>query len=480
MRLSLFWRAFTAFMALTIFTVALLTGVMAMYLHAERQYSYENEVRSQAREVATYMANLSTLSFVRENTTMQFVIRSKIRSIKDTYGAEIWIVNYSAGTVQYLDGEWNTSEQIATPEVQECFDRIREGNEIRVQGLFPDLGDEIVTIGVPWRYSDGYVVGAVFLHISVESLEVSFGELLVTILPTSSLALILGIILSYFLARSESRPVKQISRAVHDFAKGDLSSRVQLKCGGELQELGDSINDMAQALSELEMSRRSFVANVSHELRSPLTSMRGYVQGMLDGTIPPEEHDRYMGVVMDETHRLTALVNDLLNLSRIENGKFPMDKKPYDICEQLRRILIGFERRIDERCSDVQIDMPDVQLMVNADADRINQVISNLIDNALKFMPESGGVLRLSLAAEGSVVRIKVGDNGEGISPEDLPHVFDRFYKADKAHTSGMGTGLGLAIAKSILEQHGSKITVRSEGLGKGAEFEFCLAAANS
>ena len=473
MRSSLFWRAFVAFMMLTLCTVVLCTAVMAAYLQAERQVTYENEVRQQAHEVAEYMAHLNAISFVRDNTTMQFVIRSKINRIKDDYGAEIWIVSYSSGIVQYLDGEWNTSEERASDAVLEQLAVIQSGKEIRVQGLFPKLGDEIVTIGVPWRYSDGYVVGAVLLHISVESLEVSYVELLVKLLPISALILVLGIVLSYFLARSQSRPVKKISRAVDKFARGDLSSRVELKCGGELQALGDSINSMAQALSELETSRRSFVANVSHELRSPLTSMRGYVQGMLDGTIPQAEHGRYLAVVMDETQRLTTLVNDLLNLSRIENGKFPMDKRPYDICEQLRRILISFEKRIDDKGIEVEFDVPEQQLTVMADADRISQVIMNLIDNAVKFMPGSGGVLKLSVAREGARAHVRVADNGPGISKEDLPHVFDRFYKADKAHTSGMGTGLGLAIVKSILDQHGARITVRS-GNGETA-FDFWL-----
>ena len=317
MRSSLFWRAFAAFLLLTLLTVTLCTGAMAAYLQAERQKSYEAEVHQQAEEVAEYMAHLNAISFVRENTTMQYVVRSKIKRIKEEYGAEIWIVSYSSGTVQYLDGEWNTSEEIASDAVLKQLAIIQSGREIRVQGLFPKLGNEIVTIGVPWRYSDGYVVGAVLLHISVESLKVSYGELLWKILPVSAVALALGVVLSYFLAASQSRPVKKISRAVKKFAQGDLSSRVQLSCGGELQALGDSINDMAQALNELEDSRRAFVANVSHELRSPLTSMRGYVQGMLDGTIPPQDTSRYLNVVMAETNRLTSLLNDLLDLSRI-------------------------------------------------------------------------------------------------------------------------------------------------------------------
>jgi len=344
-----------------------------------------------------------------------------------------------------------------------------------VQGLFPDLGDSIVTIGVPWTYSDGYVVGAVLLHISIDSLKVSIADVLMMVLPVGSAALIPGIILSYFLARSQSRPVKKISNAVNDFTKGDLTSRVELACGGELQTLGDSINNMAQALSELEDSRRSFVANVSHELRSPLTSMRGYVQGMLDGTIPEEDREKYLGVVMDETQRLTTLVNDLLSLSRIESGKFPMEKGPYDICEQLRRVIISFGPRIDEKNIEVEVEMPDEAAYVNADQSRINQVISNLIDNAIKFLPDEGGILGLYVIPAGGKVTLRVTDNGKGIPQEDISHIFDRFYKADKAHTSGMGTGLGLAIVKSILDQHGVPIAASSDE--KGTVFEFSLEA---
>ncbi len=476
MRTSLFWRMFLAFVALTIATVGLLMGTLAAVMQNERQQSYENEVRNQAREVAEYMAHLNAISFVKDNTTMRYIILSKINDIKENYAADIWIVSYSSGTIEYLDSNWKTFEESPPQAVLDQLAIIQTGKEIRVQGLFPDLGNEIVTIGVPWTYSDGQVVGAVLLHVPVQSLKVHFSDLIVKILPVSSIVLALGIIFSTFLARSQTKPVKTISRAVHKFAQGDLTSRVAVAGGGELRELGVAINDMAQALSELEDSRRSFVANVSHELRSPLTSMRGYVQGMMDGTIPPEETGRYLGVVMDETQRLTTLVNDLLNLSRIESGKFPLEKGAYDINEQIRRILISFERRIDGKNCDVEVDLPDDACFVDADQNRINQVISNLVDNAVKFLPDQNGLLKLSVTRQNAKVVVRVSDNGVGISAADLPHVFDRFYKADKAHTSGMGTGLGLAIVKSILDQHGARITATSEN-GETA-FQFTLDAA--
>ena len=477
MKLRLFWRLFSAFMLVTLATVAMFLAMLSLTLQRERQETFENEVRMQAYEVADYMAHLDQISFVRENTTMQYIIRRKLANVHKLYNADIWIVSYNSGIVQYIDSSWNTAGELPQPDdaVLEQLAQIQQGKEIRVQGLFSQLGDKIVTIGVPWRYSDGQVVGAVLLHIGTEKLRVSilnvFRQGLV--LPATAAALLLGTLMSWFLARSQVRPIRQINSAVRDFAKGKFDRRVELDCGGELQELGESFNKMAGELAQLEESRRSFVANVSHELRSPMTSIQGYVQGMLDGTISQEEQPRYLRVVLDETRRLTDLVRDLLDLSRIESGNFPLEIADFDINELARRILINYERRIDEKDIEVEVDFDADYRYVRADASRISQVLSNLIDNAIKFLPERGGRLKISVAREGRGVRVAVEDNGSGISREDLPHVFERFYKADKAHTSGMGTGLGLSIVKRILEQHGTDIAVRS-GDG-GTAFEFVL-----
>ena len=228
----------------------------------------------------------------------------------------------------------------------------------------------------------------------------------------------------------------------------------------------------------MEESRRSFVANVSHELRSPMTSMKGYVQAMLDGTISDEDRPKYLQVVLDETNRLTDLVRDLLDLSRLESGKFPMDLAPFDANEMMRRILIRFEQRIEEKGIDVDVRLADDPCVAMGDVNRINQVVSNFVDNAVKFMPGEGGVLTLRTRREGGNVRFEVQDNGPGVDAADQPHVFDRFYKADKAHTAGMGTGLGLSICRSILQQHKRDIEMRSRP-GETV-FSFALPAAGS
>ena len=474
MRGGLFWRVFSAIMTAVLITVVLFTGIMATSLQQVRQENYENEVQQQAHEIANYMINLNQLNSVRENVTMQFIVRSKISEIHDRYNADIWLVNFNSNIVQVLDSSWNTAENIDSPTVNEQLRAIQAGQDIRITGLFPQLGDQIVTIGVPWFYSDGRVVGAVLLHISTEELEVHLIDLLPQVMPTAMLTVLLGTLLAFILARGQTRPLKEIDNAVREFTKGDLTRRVELHCGGELKALGDSINRMAGELSQLEDSRRNFVAAVSHELRSPLTCMRGYVDAMLDGTIEGDDVPKYLQVVKDETNRLTDLVRDLLDMSRFESGKFPLQIAPFDANEMIRRILINFEPRIDAKCIEVDVQFDAEHRYASGDANRINQVVSNFVDNALKFMHE-GGTLTIGTKLEARSVVFTVRNDGEPISEKDLPHIFERFYKADKAHTSGMGTGLGLAICKMIVQEHGSQIRVKS--VPGDTSFEFALPA---
>ena len=476
MKGGLFWRTYSVIVAALLITILIFSGVLVAVRQQVAQESYEREVRLQAREVADYMANLNKLSYVQRNMTMKPLILNKIKDIYQDYNADIWIVSYDSGIVQYLDSSWNTSEYIASDAVKEQLAVIETGEEIRVTGLFPELGEQIVTIGVPWWYYDE-PVGAVLLHIPMKSLKISVLAVARQILPEALLSLLVGAALAFFLAQSQIRPLREIKSAVAEFTKGDLTRRVNVDCGGELQELGDSINHMAAELNRMEDSRRSFVANVSHELRSPLTSVRGYVQAMLDGTIPPEDMPKYLGVVNDETTRLTDLVRDLLDLSRLESGKFPLNLAPFDMNELLRRTLINFEGRIDAKRIEVEVELADDPLNVMGDANRISQVVTNIVDNAVKFMPEDGtGRLIIRSTREGKDVRVSIRNNGPVIGENDLPYIFERFYKADKAHTAGGGTGLGLSICQRIMNQHGSAITCTS--VPGDTAFDFTLPAA--
>ena len=242
----------------------------------------------------------------------------------------------------------------------------------------------------------------------------------------------------------------------------------------EIAELSASFNTMAEKLSQVEESRREFVANVSHELRSPITAISGYVEGMRDGTIGQEDYPQYLTIVSDETTRLKNLIGDLLKLSRLEKDDAALNKTNFDICELLSRVLLHRTGDLEAKKMDVECDFAPEPCMVNADESRIEQVAVNLLDNAIKFTPD-GGVIRMSVRVNQGICTVIVQDNGVGISPEDRPHVFERFYTADKAHTSGKGTGLGLSICQRIMEMHGQKITLMDTGDEAGAAFAFTL-----
>lgn len=335
-------------------------------------------------------------------------------------------------------------------------------------------GFDTLTVMRPITTAEGEDIGVLFFHYDMTGVNRSIRDVFKSVATISVIALVIAVPLVMLLVRGITRPISHITDVVNDYTKGNFARRAELSGDDELSKLGSSFNAMADELSTLEEARRSFVANVSHELRSPLTSMRGFLEAMTDGTIPPEERDDYIGIVLDENRRMTVMVNDLLDLARIESGQYKITPEIFDVTELIRRTVITFEARIAAKSMQMDISLPEDQLYVEADPVRIGQVLHNLVDNAVKYTPE-GGRIGIRCSAERHIVTVRVADNGCGIPAEDLPHIFDRFYKAEKAHTPDgvSGTGLGLSIAKLIMDEHGQKITAASDE--NGTVFEFTL-----
>ena len=465
MKNTLFWRLFWAFVGTLIMTVLVLTFTMVSLMRAERQSAYEAEVRVQARDVAGLLQMRDFNAMWMFDPTVGTTVEWKIDEIRETYGAEVWLVNAN-GSFRVV-GSKKYGDQITEQHVLEQIWRVLSGNEIRVQGLLTELGSGMVTIGVPWYGSGALsnrVMGAVLLHISVDSLKVDYSDLVRYACFAGAVAMMIGTLLAWLIARRQSMPLRQINDAVTAFAGGDFERRVEVRrADNEMAQLAASFNQMAEEISNLDQSRKSFVANVSHELRSPMTCIQGYVQGMIDGTISEEEKPRYLHTVLSETQRLTRLVSELLDLSRFESGKIPMNMTVFDVDELILSVLFKYEQKIEDKGILVEITFREQPCHVRADVNRITQVITNLIDNAVKFTPENGQLTVWTHVVD-SLAYVTVKNEGTAIPAEDLPFIFDRFYKVDKAHTSGMGTGLGLSIVKKIIEQHEQNITVSSSG----------------
>ena len=284
-----------------------------------------------------------------------------------------------------------------------------------------------------------------------------------------------------FILKRQSEPLKQMSTIARSFGHGDLDARVRLSQDypEEVEELALAFNNMAQELQKSEYQRKEFVANVSHELKTPMTTISGYIDGILDGTIPENRHRYYLQIVSDETKRLSRLVRSMLDISRLQNqGGISDDKKVhFDLEETMGQVLITFEKKITDKNLDVDVDMPDHPVFTFASQDMITQVLYNLIDNAVKFCPE-GGTLGLKIKLGGNKAYISVSNTGDIIPSEELPLVFDRFHKIDKSRSQNRdGWGLGLYIVKTIVCSHGENISVSSRE-GK-TEFTFTMPLVN-
>ena len=334
-------------------------------------------------------------------------------------------------------------------------------------------------VGMP-ILSGGAPVGLVLVSTPVsKSMEV-LERLTDTYLFVSVLVILVAVILITLTARKQSSPLRDMAKAANDFGHGRLDSRVSVEenTSKEVQDLALAFNNMASSLQKSEYQRQEFVANVSHELKTPMTTIAGYVDGMLDGTIPPERHSHYMALVSQETKRLNRLVRSMLDISRMQSqeGIPPEQLSQFDICECVGQVLITFEQKITAKGCQVEVDFPQHAAYTRASQDAITQVVYNLVDNGVKFCPQ-GGALRLSVRTGQDKVFVSVGNDGDTIPPEELPLVFDRFHKLDKSRAKSDGWGLGLYIVKNLILRHGEDISVTSQN-GK-TEFTFTLPLVN-
>ncbi len=327
----------------------------------------------------------------------------------------------------------------------------------------------------------GANIGVIMVSIPMgetEELMKGITDIQVTV---SLLVILIAVVVMSMTTRNECRPLREMAHAAREFGHGNLKARVHI--GGhnseEVDELAMAFNNMAESLEKSEYQRQEFVANVSHELKTPMTTIGGYVDGILDGTIPPERHRYYMQIVSDETKRLSRLVRSMLDISRLQDqAGIPEEKKlRFDMEECIGEVLITFEQKINSKNLDVNVDLPEHPVYTRADKDAVTQVVYNLLDNAVKFCTE-GGELGLKLREGGNKLYITVSNEGNTIPPEELPLVFDRFHKIDKARNrSQEGWGLGLYIVKTLVCSHGENISVASRE-GK-TEFTFTMPLVN-
>ena len=348
-----------------------------------------------------------------------------------------------------------------------------------IRGLYPDsryvVAEPIV------NHSGGSALGIVVVSVPVAQTAGILNRISNIFLTAAVFVVLAAVVAMSVVARRESRPLRDMAKAATAFGHGNLEARVRVEEGysEEVEELALAFNNMASSLQKSEYQRQEFVANVSHELKTPMTTISGYVDGILDGTIPEHRRDHYLRIVSDETKRLSRLVRSMLDISQLQNQEgIPEEKKMhFDLEECLGSVLITFEKKINDKKLNVDVDMPEHPVYTMANRDYVTQVLYNLIDNAVKFCPD-GKTLGISIREGGSKAYISVSNEGETIPAEELPLVFDRFHKIDKSRSQNRdGWGLGLYIVKTIVCSHGENISVSSKD-GR-TEFTFTMPLVN-
>lgn len=322
------------------------------------------------------------------------------------------------------------------------------------------------------------LIGIILLSSSSSGMNEIYGKIIQVIIIASLWVFLAAMIIVYFITKRITTPIKQISRAVDSYTKGRFDVRIPIRGNDEITTLAVAFNNMASELQKLEVSKNTFISSVSHDLKTPMTSIQGFIEGIIDGTIPPEKYDYYLGIVLTEVKRLSRLVNSLLDLSRMESGGFRLNPQVFDVCEIARLIIISFEEKIDEKRINIEFNSDADPSNVYADKDAIYQVIYNIVSNALKFIPDEG-TLKIDITRNKAQDKytVSVFNTGDGIKKDELEYVFDRFYKADSSRgLDKTGTGLGLYIAKTKIEAHGETIGVESE-YGSYCRFYFTLSS---
>ena len=347
-----------------------------------------------------------------------------------------------------------------------------------INGLYSDAR---YVVSLPIQDVYGRAIGIVIVSSPMTQTRLLLDRMSDIFLFVSVLVVLVAMLLITLFARQQAQPLREMAKAARAFGHGQLTARVQVDKSSpeEVQELALAFNNMASSLQKSEYQRQEFVANVSHELKTPMTTISGMVDGILDGTIPPEKQKHYMHLVSDETKRLSRLVRSMLDISRLQDqGGIPEEKKTrFDLCECAGQVLITFEQKITSKNINVDVEMPAHPVFTMANQDYIVQVIYNLLDNAVKFCPE-GGMLGLRIRLGSNKAYIAISNDGATIPAEELPLVFDRFHKIDKSRTQSRdGWGLGLYIVKTIVDSHGENISVSSQN--NVTEFTFTMPLVN-
>jgi len=452
--------------------------------------------------------SLLTVSLFVPNITRDYLITQKAQDlyseaslIADTYGQGLYSSRTSFETVTLqldaLSVYMNSDIRIISPDGLIILDTAKSGSDSdssvkmitdfdpSVSGrsyyltgdFFGSFDEEVLSVICP-IISEYRTKGYVSIHISMNEIDSECESLLNISYITLIIIFLLSLIILIFFTRIVYIPLRKITKGAEKYAEGNFHYEVNVESSDEMGYLAAALNYMSGKIADAEDDQKKFIANVSHDFRSPLTSIKGYLEAMLDGTIPAEIHEKYLGIVLNETERLTKLTNGLLSLNNLNTKGMHLDMTDFDINDMVRKVAETFEGTCRKKSIAIELVLMGDELLVHADKEKIEQIVYNLTDNAIKFS-HNDSVIRIETAEKKNKIYVSVKDNGIGIPPEDIGLIFNRFYKSDSSRGKDKkGTGLGLSIVKEILTAHSENINVISTP-GEGSEFIFSLQPVN-
>jgi len=466
MKSKIIWKFFGAFAVLTLIVVFVLNFFVSLRLSDNFEQKITTELKSNAILVGDILRD-DLLDGNYED------IQQKIKPLADKLNMRITVIDTQG--VVLADSEKEPALMENHSDRPEVIEAVKDGF-----GQSTHFSDTLkynmkyvaVSVG-----QDDKILGIVRFALPLSQVQLEIQLIYRVVLFGAIAAVVIALVVAYFVSRSIILPIRQMKETARRFAKGDFSRKIKVKSKDELGELARSLNTMADELQQkienlkrMDRMRTDFVANVSHELKTPLTLIKGYIETLEDKTIGDKEQTgKFVSIIKEHSDRLGNIVDDLLSLSELELSKDCLEKTEFDLKELIDEISLGFGRALSEKKLTLNVDSQGDDFKIKADRDKIEQVFVNLIDNAIKYTKESG-TIELSLRQQNRMVIITVQDDGIGILKEHLGRVFERFYRVDKARSRELGgTGLGLGIAKHIVLVHNGKIDIESEP-GKGTK----------
>ena len=407
-------------------------------------------------------------AFIEENSDLNaWYLRLIISSLAKSTGNHIFITDTHGIVVSSSDTNAVSpyiGKQIGIRVMETLYKTGRFQQLTTMDGFYDERPYYIVALPITYGKTSS-PVGYVFVGSDCTEIIDAWGTASTVFVTTATIVMLLALILSYYTSKRQSEPLLEIAAAARRFAHGDFAARVADEGReDEIGELTESFNMMAESLEKSDQLRSEFVANLSHELKTPMTTIAGFADGILDGTIPKDQQDKYLATISSETKRLSRLVRQMLQMSKIQSvDTVALLSRNFNLSEVIMRTLLTFEGKITQQGLDVDAQLPEESILVRGDEDSITQVVYNLLDNAIKFS-ERGTTLCICLWKQSGKAFVSIKNRGETISPQELPFIFDRFHKTDKSRSLDRdGVGLGLSIVKTILNNHNEDISVTSK-----------------